>query len=151
MHIWGKKDMNNWKKVNLILCTQWFATLVLYIEHSCCTMTILYFAIKLLPCIVLYWPISCSIQLSSNNGSVKCELCNCNPLTFLGSFAFLSGTWLLFSCRIIFLNFPFSWSSLYFMFSWSFFSSFRLLFMVDTIFFPLTIYVQPMPSEQTCI
>jgi len=137
------------KKVNLILCTQWFLTLILYFVHSYYTMTRLYFANKLLYCIVLYWPISCSIRLSSNNGSMKCELCN--SLTFLGSFAFSSGTWLLFSCIIIFLNFPFSWSYFYFMFSWSFFSSFRLLFMVVTIFFLLAIHVQPMPSEQTCI
>jgi len=99
---WGRKHCEQLKKKSQYYVHNdwWHSYCKLYIAAVLwqdCIMQSIY-------CIVLYWPISCSIWLILNNGSMKCEFCNCNPLTFLGSFAFSSGTWLLFSYRISFLS-----------------------------------------------
>lgn len=54
-----------------------------------------------------------------------------SPFSFLVSL-FPSGPWFLFSHRMIFSYFPFSWSSIS---CWFFFLSFKTLFMIVTIFF----------------
>lgn len=57
---------------------------------------------------------------------------NSQFLFLWNSFSFTSGPWFLFSCRMFFYYFPFSWSSIS---CWSFFLSFTTLFMIVIIFF----------------
>jgi len=91
--------------------------------HSCWTMTILYCAIRFLYCVVLQWPISYSFQFSSNNGSVKHELCmyflcdNLQPLKSETSASALHIFWFQIYVAACIQKFPlnsqYNWTNLY--------------------------------------